>query len=126
VLANTLVRSRSIEVDDIFTDNAVQMSFTQNEHVIQAFAPHTTDEPFANRVNLWCSHRGSEQVDPPIFSHAGENMYRRMVPLLTRLPSFNSSPRMRFVPQRRFSRAICLINAIVSSDRRGLRTLPFD
>ncbi len=49
-----------------------------------------------------------------------------MVPRFTRIPSFNNSPRIRFDPQRRFSTAICLISAMVSSDSRGLRACPFD
>ena len=40
--------------------------------------------------------------------------------LLTRSPSFSSSPRMRSAPQVRFSLAICLMSATTSSAKGGL------
>jgi hypothetical protein len=44
------MRTRVVEVRDIFADDAVKMSFTQNEDMIQAFAPHTANEPLADRI----------------------------------------------------------------------------
>jgi hypothetical protein len=53
-------------------------------------------------------------------------MYFWMVRLHTRMPSFNSSPRIRSAPQSRFSLAICLIKAIVSAATFGLWEEVFD
>src|SRR5215831_19848983 len=61
------------------------------------------------------------RVLPPSLVHVAA-----IVPRLTCKPSFSNSPRMRLVPQRRFSTANCLISAIVSTSRRGGRLCPWD
>ena len=42
-----------IEVIDVFPDYAMQLSFYCNQQVIEAFSPHTSQEPFADRIGLW-------------------------------------------------------------------------
>jgi len=49
-----------------------------------------------------------------------------MVRLHTRMPSFNSSPRIRSAPQSGFALAICLIKAMVSSATLGRWEEAFD
>jgi hypothetical protein len=61
-----------VEVRDIFADDAVKMSFTQNEDMIQAFAPHTANEPLADRISLWCFHRGLEHLNLMVPGYSGE------------------------------------------------------
>jgi hypothetical protein len=54
------------------------------------------------------------------------SMYFWMALSLTRSPSFSSSPRMRSAPQVRFSWAIRLIKATISSASGGLPRFPLD
>jgi len=49
-LTNPLLRSRVVEEFDILADRPTQLSFIQNEHVIETLTPDTADEPFTNRV----------------------------------------------------------------------------
>jgi len=48
---------------DVFTHNTPQITLAQNEHVVQAFAPQTTQKPFAKRVRTRRFHRGPQNLD---------------------------------------------------------------
>jgi len=63
-----------IKVLNIFTDDPVQMAFTQNEYMMETFTSDTADEPFTNRIGLRCLHGGSEHLDAPVFSHSGATL----------------------------------------------------
>jgi len=56
-LTNPLMRSRTIEIRDILADDTMEMSLTQNEDMIQAFASYTANEALADRIGLWCCNR---------------------------------------------------------------------
>ena len=51
-LPNPLVRRGAVETTDVFLDDVMQMSFSNNQQVIEAFSPHTSQEPFAERVGF--------------------------------------------------------------------------
>jgi hypothetical protein len=56
-LANSLMRSQTIEVRDISAVDAVQLSFTHNDHAIQAFAPNAANKLRTDRVGF-CARSG--------------------------------------------------------------------
>ena len=50
LLSNPLVGSGLVKILDVFSDHMLQMSFPHNQQVIEAFSPHTSQEPFADRI----------------------------------------------------------------------------
>lgn len=52
LLSHPLVWASSIEVIDVFPDNAMQLPFSRNHKVIEPFSHHTSQEPFADRVGF--------------------------------------------------------------------------
>ncbi len=75
--------------------------------------------------SLWFSMNVA-QLCPPETGPLADRMYLWIVRLLTRMPSFNTSPRIRSAPHRRFSAAISRINAIVFGSSLGLLDGAFD
>jgi hypothetical protein len=63
-LPNTLVGSRMVEVLLVVLHYAVQVSLAQDQDVVQAFSPHTTQEPLADRVCSWRSKRCPHDLNP--------------------------------------------------------------
>ncbi len=63
-LLNALMRSRLVEVDDILFEHPAEVGFAQNEDVIQAFAAHAPQQPFADRVRARCLDRRSQHLNP--------------------------------------------------------------
>ena len=61
-----------VKVDDILTDDTVEMSFIQNKDMIQTFASHTADEALTDRIGFGCSHWGPADLNPPIVTHTRE------------------------------------------------------
>jgi hypothetical protein len=59
-LADSLMRSQTIEVRDIGADDARQMSLAHNDHAIQAFAPNAANKPRTDRVGFQRTHRSLE------------------------------------------------------------------
>ena len=50
LLRNPLMRSRSIEISNIFFDDPIQLCVAENQQMIQAFAAHSAHEAFAHRI----------------------------------------------------------------------------
>ena len=53
----------AIEVEGILAENAAKMRFTQDEDVIEAFAPHTPQQPLTDRVRAWGLDRRAEYLN---------------------------------------------------------------
>ena len=70
-LVDPLVRSRVIEIGDILTDEPIQLSLAHDQHVIQAFASHTANEPLTDGIGFWSSHRCPTQSPPAAHTKAG-------------------------------------------------------
>ena len=63
-LPSTLVGSRVVEVLLVVLHCAVQVSLAQDQEVVQAFSPHTTQKPLADRVCPWRPKRCPHDLDP--------------------------------------------------------------
>lgn len=59
---------------DVFTNQPLQMSVAENDHVIQAFASDAADEALTHRVRFGRTYRYPENVDPPVFGYARESL----------------------------------------------------
>ena len=71
-MANPLMRPRVVEIRNILANDTMEMSLTQIEDMIQALAPHTADEPLADRIGSRCFHRGLEHLDLPVLGYSGK------------------------------------------------------
>ena len=56
------MRSRAVEICDVLSDDTLEMAFTKNEDMIQAFASHAPNEALANRIGLGCLHWGLKHL----------------------------------------------------------------
>jgi hypothetical protein len=61
-----------IEIRDILPNDTVAMSLTQNEDMTHALAPHTPNEPLADRIGLWWFHRCLEDLNLTFLGYLGE------------------------------------------------------
>ena len=61
-----------IEIRDIFTYDPVQVSLTQNQNMIQAFASYAANEALTDRIRLWRPQRRSEHLNSSAFGHSRE------------------------------------------------------
>ncbi len=52
-----------IKIVDVFAHQSLQVTLTENDDVIQAFAPNTTDEALADGVGFWRTHRCFENIN---------------------------------------------------------------
>lgn len=59
---------------DVFANHPVEVSLTQDHHVIQAFASHAANEPLTNRISFRCVHGCPEHLSPSVFHHSGETL----------------------------------------------------
>src|SRR5260221_431490 len=63
LLPNPLMRSYPIEVIDIGVEHALELLLAEDEQMVQAFLPHTSQEALADGVGSWCMNRRLEQLD---------------------------------------------------------------
>ncbi len=63
-LLNALMRARLIKVNGILFEHTVQVLFTEDEQVIQAFTAHAPQQPLADGIRPWCFERRSEHLNP--------------------------------------------------------------
>ena len=73
-LIDTLVWTRVVEIRDVFADDAVQVSLTQDQQMIQAFSSHASNKPLTDRIGFRRSHRSPEDFNLSILSYAGETL----------------------------------------------------
>ena len=52
-----------IEVGDIAIEHALELFLMQDQQMVQAFLPHTSQEAFTDGVGSWCVIRGLEKLD---------------------------------------------------------------
>ena len=62
-LVDALMRSSLVEIGDVVAHDVSQMTFAQDEHVIQAFAPQTAEKPFAKGVRTRRFHWSFQNLD---------------------------------------------------------------
>ncbi len=55
ILAQRKMRSGSVLIIEVRNKDPSQMSFIQDDHVVQAFAPHAADQAFHIRILPWAS-----------------------------------------------------------------------
>ena len=66
------MRSRAVEICDVLSDDTMEMAFTQNEDMIQAFASHAPNEALANRIGLGCLHWGFKHLYLTVLGDSGK------------------------------------------------------
>jgi hypothetical protein len=64
LLTDPLVRAASIEIRAVLSKHTGQMSYAKDDDVIQAFAPGTANESFANRILQGRLNRCAQYLDP--------------------------------------------------------------
>jgi hypothetical protein len=60
---DTLMGTSRIEVVDVFAHQSSQMTFTENDDMIQTLASDTTDETLARRIGFRCAHGYFEDLN---------------------------------------------------------------
>jgi len=90
------MRSCAIEIRDMLTDNSMEMAFTQNEDIIEAFASHTAQEALTDRIGLGCLHRRFGHLNLTVLGDAGKTQ-----PLLVSAFSISKGTRARLIVQHR-------------------------
>jgi hypothetical protein len=73
-LLHPLMRPVVIEISRVFEQDTPQVRLTQHEHVIQTLPSHTSEEPFADGILLWCAVCGVHQVDAGRPGNAGKEL----------------------------------------------------
>jgi hypothetical protein len=63
LLVDTLMRSGVIEIGDILANETIQMSLSQDQHMIQTFSPDTANEALTNCIGFRGTHRCSDDID---------------------------------------------------------------
>ncbi len=66
------MRSRLIEVDDVFLEHVAEVLFPEDQDVIEAFASDAPDQPLADRVGPRRLHGGSQYLNPAARGNGGE------------------------------------------------------
>ena len=98
VLAQRKVRSGSLVIIEVRNKDSSQMPFIQDDHVVQAFAPHAADQAF----HIWILPRASWRCDDLFHAHRhhrrAERLPIRAVPVAGRtvdprgIPVANDTP----------------------------------
>ena len=57
------MRSSTVEILHVLLKHSVQLTFVDNQHVIETLSASTPQKPFTNRICLGCSYRCSENLD---------------------------------------------------------------
>ncbi len=73
LLAQALMRSRMVEVVNVLLENSKQVSFTEDQHVVEALAPDTPEKAFAHSV---CSGRFHGRSQDPQTSAVSDPIKR--------------------------------------------------
>ena len=74
------MRAVGIEVRDVLAQNDVEVAWSGDQEVVEAFPAQGADEPFRDRDGSRCSDRGADDADVG----AGEYGVERGVNLLSR------------------------------------------
>ncbi len=126
LLSEPLMRSSLLELRDVFFNYGPQTSLAQDDEMIETLAPVAAEEALAGGVHQRRSHCRFQEADTRSSCDAVEvraklggaiandELWRLIVRLAMQMPSCRSSPRMRSAPERRLSRAICRMSAMVS------------
>ncbi len=63
LLVDALVRSSVVEIMDVLLHDAIGMPFTEDDEVIQTFAPETAQEALADRIGLGRAIGSAEYIN---------------------------------------------------------------
>jgi len=63
LLPDTLMRARMVDVVHVLREHSMEVSFTENQQVIKALAPHASHKPFTQSVRSGCLHRRVQNSD---------------------------------------------------------------
>ncbi len=66
--------TRAVVERHVFGRQPLQVSPTQNNHVIETLASHTTQQTFANGIGFWCCDRRAQQTDASPFNDVDKLM----------------------------------------------------
>src|SRR5947209_18786036 len=72
LLRKPLMRSCLIEVRDIRMEYTLELPLLNNQQMVEAFLPHTSQEAFADGVGSWYMNRRLEQLDATGPRHTSE------------------------------------------------------
>jgi hypothetical protein len=73
-LTNSLVRSRPVEIAKcIFSKYLPKVRLSEDNPMIEAFAPDAPGEPFAHRIHQWRTHSRSKDANPSAFGRPIED-----------------------------------------------------
>ena len=61
-LSDPLMRTRVYEVSKVLAEYAIEVRVAENQYVIEAFAPHRTNEAFTDSIHEWSSHRSADDL----------------------------------------------------------------
>ena len=89
--------SSLIKVENICIEEAMELLLLDNEEVIQAFSPHTTQKTFANGIGLRGLIRGSKHLDATGFRYSCKMLPE--FPIIIPNQVFGYLPIWRCLPQ---------------------------
>src|SRR2546430_10428863 len=61
-----------IEIRDVRMEHTLELPLLNNQQMVEAFLPHTSQEAFADGVGSWCMNRCLEQLDATDPRHTSE------------------------------------------------------
>jgi hypothetical protein len=81
LLVDTLMRTRSVVVADVFSDNPVQMTFSQQDEEIETLTPEAAPEALADRVGLWGPRGNQQNVNARPLYHPPKHLTKLTIPI---------------------------------------------
>src|SRR5450755_1598565 len=75
------MRPRTIEVANVLGKHREQVALAQDDHVIETFTPHATEEALACGIHVWRAHRSLDAPRPEGSSSAVEVDAELVVPI---------------------------------------------
>ena len=66
------MRSCLIEIRDVRMEHMLELPLLNNQQMVEAFLPHTSQAAFADGVGLWCMNLRLEQLDATGPRHTSE------------------------------------------------------
>ena len=84
------MRSGSIEVLDIGTQDTMQLLLLEDEKVIETLSTHAAQKPFTDCIGSWCVVRRGEHLDAAGCGYANEIV--RRLSIGSRLPHLLGGP----------------------------------
>ncbi len=100
VLGQRKMRSGSVVIIEVRNKDPPQMSFIQDDHVVQAFAPHAADQAFHIRILPWASWCRDDLFHTHRHHRRAERLPVCAIPVADRIPR-------RRVPRKGLAYLLC-------------------